>query len=659
MVQPKAGIVPVALPAATKEVPAVNVSSAPPAPTVFKTIGYVEKAGGQLEAVILQDNQVQVVHIGDLIAGRLRVTKVSPDSVDAVDETQVPAPMAKPNATKSDEITASNEPQAPVTPAATGRTQDEIPAVAAESGQPGTIASAKPVSAAPVAQGHPSASIRPVREARIDRPCDVEPVANSLGYVEKADGKVEAVVADGDSVSLVPETLAAAMAQVAPSPPHQEEATLAQVSSAPAATPLDGERETLDSSADSEASPSGVGKATLASSADSEWTSAAPLADMIRQASYAMVAQDHLSATISPTSEDRIVPPREVDPTADSLGQVLPAPSGIPEGSLSILPGAGSVGEATGTTSDAEGPAAHRVVEKASGSTASSAKMSVTMKPLGFVVKADGELEAIVSEDDEVYIVRQGDRFAGHYRALRVSQDEVEAVEDPPKPAQSSPSFAPKTFPGLLSTSAQPGPYQSPREDCLGCNSDDLGEVSARVPEDPMVEVAYPPSRARNEVQARSAPAGDPQLRSTANVKESGTSLDPATFVFQTLGYVESQDGEMEAIVVDGSQAYVVKQGETFADQYVATSVDSVLVLAVRVSPDQYDGNSLSARTEPGGNHASKKLYGYPQFPWLGLANVQAPNTIDAAGWPALTDLESDSLDSSLTGFAVTFFQGR
>ena len=43
----------------------------------------------------------------------------------------------------------------------------------------------------------------------------------------------------------------------------------------------------------------------------------------------------------------------------------------------------------------------------------------------------------------------------------------------------------------------------------------------------------------------------------------------------------------MQAIVADGSQVYLVKQGETFADQYRATSVDPILVLAVRVSPGQ------------------------------------------------------------------------
>ena len=55
----------------------------------------------------------------------------------------------------------------------------------------------------------------------------------------------------------------------------------------------------------------------------------------------------------------------------------------------------------------------------------------------------------------------------------------------------------------------------------------------------------------------------------------------------------------MQAIVADGSQVYLVKQGETFADQYRATSVDPILVLAVKVSPGQDAGNSFLPRQNP------------------------------------------------------------
>jgi hypothetical protein len=274
------------------------------------------------------------------------------------------------------------------------------------------------------------------------------------------------------------------------------------------------------------------------------------------------------------------------------------------------------------------------------------------MKPLGFVVKADGELAAILSQDDEIFIVRQGDRFAGHYRAVGVSADIVEAVEEPPpRPTVSPPFAAPLAFPDLLSASAQQGPPLFSNEGCLGCKSDELGEVSANVPDDPPLEVSTPPPRSRKDEEARAGPAKGPGQRSAPTLKKAATSPDTATFVFQTLGYVETQDGEMQAIVADGSQVYLVKQGETFADQYRATSVDPILVLAVRVFPGQEAGNLLSAQTESGGKPACKRLYGFLHFPFSGLANAQALHQMGASGSPFLTDLGVNLLNSSLTGF--------
>jgi hypothetical protein len=191
-----------------------------------------------------------------------------------------------------------------------------------------------------------------------------------------------------------------------------------------------------------------------------------------------------------------------------------------------------------------------------------STKFPIEMKPLGFVVKADGELAAILSHDNEVYIVRQGDRFAGRYRAVSVSPDAVEALEELPSHGQD----------------------------------------------------------------------GD------------------ATFVFQTLGYVETQDGEKRAIVADGSQLYLVKQGEMFADQYRATSVDPTMVLAARVPRRQEVGNSRSAQTESGGELASNKLYGYLHYPVSGWTNARALHQVDASGSPVLTNLGMNLLNSSLSG---------
>ena len=586
----------------------MKASPAPPAPIVFKTMGYVEKAGGQLEAIILQDNQVQVVHIGDLIAGKFRVTKVSADVVDAVDETLVKSSMATPEGANSNE-TANAAPLPSASPAtmASGRGHDEVSAVAAKTNQPANIPDAGSASAMPAvaAQAPPPSGVGPAADARIAPPQSDEPVAESLGYVERADGKVVAVVADGDTVRLVPETPAAAMAQVSPAPhPQKVEAVVADgdtgrlvpQSAAVAMTQIAPNSDQQEASAAQVSSASSetaslLGPEASDSLAEAGGNAAAPLASIVRQASYQV-------------------------------------PTSVGGDNLSVDGELGPIGEVAGGPGGASGPLASTVAGTPGDSTVRSAKMTVTLKPIGYVVKADGEFDAILSEDDEIYIVRQGERFAGHYRAVRVSEDSLEAVEEPLRQGVSFFSTGPPEFPDLLTPSTQQGPLT-------------------------------PPPWGRKDAPTRSASAGGAQQGSAFALEENGTSREAATFVFQNLGYVEVQNGELQAIVVDGSQVYLVKQGETFGDQYLATSVDPILVLAVRVPPGQDEGNLVAAQTESGNKLASKKLYGHMQYPLFDWGNAQSLHEVDASGSPAVADFGANLLHPSLTGFAVTFFQGR
>jgi hypothetical protein len=598
--QPKPEPVRVPQPAAAREVAVVKVPPAPPAPKTFKTIGYVEKAGGQLEAIILQENEIQVVHLGDLIAERYRVTKVSPDSVAAIDETLVESPMAKPDGAGSKELTAGVEqgPSTPLGAVAAGR--QEALMVAAGADRPPNLHGAAPVSALPAVDAQVQSTNPPgaVTEGRSGPPQDAEQVANSLGYVQKADGKVEAVVADGDSVRLVPDNPAVTMAQSAPHV-SQEGTTPAHDSTRLAAA------------------VSASSSAITDSSVDMSGMAAFLPASVTPLAAYEVPAPASSSADISAPSRPRM----DLD------------------------------GETAATLIEPSAPAASNFGETPGGLTPSSTKLTVTIKPLGFVVKADGELAAILAQDDEIYVVRQGDRFAGRYRAVSVSADAVEAVQDPQRHAQPLPSIAPTTSPDLLSASNQQRPPQFSAGICSSCKSSELAEESAKVLDDPPAESESPPPRKGKDEQARSALPKGTRQRASPTLKETPASPGPATFVFQTLGYVETQNGEMQAIVADGSQVYLVKQGETFADQYRATSVDPILVLAVRVSPGQDVGNFLSAQTESGGKPASKRLYGYLHFPLSGLENAQALHEMGASGSPALTDLGVNLLGSSLTGF--------
>jgi hypothetical protein len=270
------------------------------------------------------------------------------------------------------------------------------------------------------------------------------------------------------------------------------------------------------------------------------------------------------------------------------------------------------------------------------------------------VVKADGELAAILTQDDEVYIVRQGDHFGGRYQAVSVSADAVEAVEDPIRQAQPGLFSAPPTSPDLLSASIQQGPPLISGEVCSSCKSSKFVDGSAKFLDDPPAGPESPPPRKWRNEQARPAsPIGGTSQRASPTFRETATSPEPATFVFQTLGYAETQAGEMQAIVADGSQVYLVKQGETFAGQYRATSVDPLLVLAVRVRPGQDVGNFLSAQAESDCKPASKGLYGYPHFSMSGLASAQALHKVGASGSPVLTGLGVNLLGSSLTEFGL------
>ena len=565
-VRPKPEAVKIDEPAATKEVAQVSVSSAPPTPTTFKPMGYVEKAGGQLEAIILQENEVQVVHINDLIADRYRVTKITPDSVEAIDKTLVQSPMPKPNGAETKELTAGVAKEPPTAP--------EV------------IAQAQPTTPSPA-----------VREGRIAPPQGADPAASSLGYIQEAGGKIETVVADGDTVRLVPETPAVSVAEVAPSR-SPEGGSPTQGTPAPASMVAS----TWVANSDSSVYPSGV--------------SALPPASVVRKASY------HVPV-FAPGTADRSAPNRL---------------------------GTGSMIELAGTASAAGDPTSSIFNEKPVESSDRPPNIPVMMKPLGYVVKEDGEIAAILSDYDEVYIVRQGDRFAGRYRALSVSADAVMAVEDPPRQAHPPPFRAPPAIPDFLSASAQEGPFLVSDEYCSGCESYELGEVSARVADDPQREAETPPPRDPKDAQGDVTPAGGLRKRSTSSLRKTESSPEPGPYVFQTLGYVETQDEEMRAIVADGSQVYLVKQGETFADQYRATSVDSTLVLAVRVSPGQDVGN---AQAEYGGRPASKRMYGNLHFPLSGLANVQALHEMIASGSPGSTDLGVNLLNSLQTGFEL------
>lgn len=546
-VKPMQGFAPAELPRVApvpgQEVAVTQASPAPP--TVFKTIGYVEKAGGEVEAIILQENQIQVVHLGDVIAGRYRVIKVSPDAVDASDEIQAQSAMIEPSVKKSEELTASvaappSNPAALVAPARA----EVLPGP--RSVEPlRNIQDAPPATPPPaVAKFQPASGIDPIQD--VQGPPAQLADSTSLGFVQKANGKVESAVADDNSVRLIPE--------------------------GPAVT--------------------GAG--------------------LMRLASYQ-----------------------------------IPAPALVAaEGPASVVTGGNAAPGASAVVQRETGPVMSLVSQAPGDWKGGSAKSLFSFKPMGFVQQGGGEVEAIVSEDDEVYVVRQGDRFADHYRAVSVSPDAVEAVEEPMRPVVPFRNLDAPAIPDLLSASAQPEPSRISNLACSGCKISGLTGRSAKlwnrsVNQSPAGHTLESASLSKSK-QATHQPAHGPVGISNRAARRAHVATEPSTFIFQALGYVETEGGDLQAVVADGSEIYLVRQGNTFGGQYLATSVDPVLVLAVKAP--QSAATTLTAQTESGSKFASNKLGA--QFPLFAWAGAQGSDDVGVSSTAFLTDLGMSLLSS-------------
>jgi hypothetical protein len=269
------------------------------------------------------------------------------------------------------------------------------------------------------------------------------------------------------------------------------------------------------------------------------------------------------------------------------------------------------------------------------------------MKTLGFVVRHAGDFAAIVKYQDEIYVVGQGERFAGRYRALSVAADAVEAVEDPAIQAHPPPLRAPPETPVMITTAARNGPEISSLPDLINCQSAAPGEVSSKLGVEARNQPEIPPVRREIDPPGRIIPvaaAGQSNPQASLPV-ESAT--ETGTYVFQTLGYVKTPDGDTRTIVADESDLYLVKQGEIFAGRYRAISVESTLVLAKKVSHRHVEESVLSAQAEPAAKDASKTMDGNWHFLLSDLTSLQSA--------PALGGMNAagpgyDSLNFSLAG---------
>ena len=220
------------------------------------------------------------------------------------------------------------------------------------------------------------------------------PLRQDLGYVQTADGRVSAIVAEGERVSLVQETQAFVQnfhvsapspteVEVAQAPPPPIDSTASPVPQADAAY-------TVSSAEDANNSPAAIAEADTA-----------------------------LSRQPAPTPGNNGEPPSEAsatlqsEPLADYAGDQnrVKAPETIQAPPCSAFPASvpeGAVGHSDVTT-------------------------------IGYVEKADGEREAIVAVRDQVYLVHEGEVFAEKYKAVRVTPTSIEIGEELTEASSASP----------------------------------------------------------------------------------------------------------------------------------------------------------------------------------------------------------------------------
>jgi len=211
------------------------------------------------------------------------------------------------------------------------------------------------------------------------------PPREDIGYVERANGQVEAIVAEGQHVGLVRETEAFVKNFHDPAP-SLAEVEFAQASPPPASPPPSSSPEadqTYPSSSAQDASglPSAGGGVDVATSQQPEPT---PADNGASQSEASATLQSEALADYA-GDQFRVKPPETLQP---SPCPDMPPPP--PESGMNRS----------------------------------------TARPLGYVEKAGGEKEAIVEFRDQVYLVHEGELFAEKFRALRVTASSVEIVEE-------------------------------------------------------------------------------------------------------------------------------------------------------------------------------------------------------------------------------------
>jgi hypothetical protein len=447
----------------------------------LEPLGYVEKADGRVEAIISVEEHVQVVHEGEVLEDKFRVARISSSAVELVENSP---PAAE-----------------PLLMAEIGQGGAQAPSNEARQTLP------RPV---PEVLSNPGAN----RQLAADSNAGVlQPsVRQELGYVERVDGRVEAIVAEGEHVRLAQATESFANSFHVPetSPVNVQLAN----ASPPAMNPPDsvaGESQPIQPNSFTQE----AGVPPLVASGIE--TSALPEPQGVPQSNGE--SESEQSGVLQPESladySGGRFEPRDVAP------DFSPAGAALKDGATPPFP------------SDGRGT-------------------RPAVSTLGYVEKAGGEEEAIVEVLGEVYFVHEGELFGEKYRALKVTPSSVEIVEEstggstlPAEPERDSEAVRPP----ISRLRAPPLPVGSSGTDPPG-EVRKAEELAAREP----VSLSRPPPedaveswQAKKEVNT--SPTAPESVPSAERFAQTGTRSPP--YALETVGYGERPTGETEAILAD------------------------------------------------------------------------------------------------------------
>ena len=529
-----------------------------PSPTTLTLtpLGYVRKPDGTVEAVLGEGEQVQVLHEGEIFADKYKVLKISPSSVEVV---EVPA--------------AGNG-----LPHEVRRTRQAIQVAEAQEGSAGrqALQSTKGSTKTPLP---PRGELPP-------------PLSQPLGYVEKENGEVVAVIADGESIQLVTRE-----------PIMAGNSKASQQLSAARANPRALDR--LQANSQGDVLPRQV-LALNALPDTPTFVAAQVRSDIFRRVSG-------------------LVSPRVARPEPNAY---------VPASLIAHLNGPGAV--IVPKLINSSPP-----VRNASDQTTRIDTKPVMLTAIGYVQRPNGQVEAILDHNDEVYVVHEGEVFADKFKALRVSPFAVIAEDLSPQPPESpgTPELAAMADEqpslGTANGSQRPpdrlvkGLVASLREGRM--RGTDLPAHREDAKQSRLAKRA-PPKGLRGSV-ARGSP--EPLTRVTASNPVRSAPPTPAVQLWKPLGYVQKPNGEYEAVVANGDSVYLVHKGEVFAERFKVIDMSASVVEVVEVSPDQLipqvDQESNWARTEQRGPLQNCIITRYPSLDGTEMAQ-ESPRMMGGGG---------------------------